>query len=140
MEMDDPQYWEMLIKRSLSRFFMLSALAQGPRHGYELRKAVYDCCAGCCEPSAAAIYPAIRELLDGGYVECRTEVVGARERKVCTLTEKGFHAYRVASEAWSKVVPSLAEATGQAMHPQTEKGSGTEGQADGHGCRPHSEA
>ncbi len=128
MTMDDPKYWEMLIKRSLSRYFMLSALAQGPRHGYELRKAVYQCCSGCCEPSAAAIYPAIRELLDGGYVECRTVVVGARERKVCTLTEKGFHAYRVASEAWARVVPSLAEATAYTAQPETERRTDAEGQ------------
>ena len=125
MEMDDPRYWEMLIKRSLSRFFLLSALYQRPMHGYELGRAIGDCCAGCCEPTDAAIYPALRELLEGGYVDCRSEATGARKRKVCSLAEKGLQAYRVAAEAWSRVIPSLTEATEQAMQTESRRRDAT---------------
>lgn len=127
MEMDDPRYWEMLIKRSLSRFFLLSALYQRPMHGYELGRAIGDSCSGCCEPTDAAIYPALRELLEGGYIDCRSEATGARERKVCSLTEKGLQAYRVAAEAWSRVMPCLAEAAEQAMQPQFGRRDATKG-------------
>ena len=110
MEMRDPQYWGNLIGRSLFRFFLLSALYERPMHGYEIGKSVKECCSGCCEPSDAMIYPALHELLEGGYVECWSERVGGRERKVCALTQKGKDAYRVASEAWSSVIPHLVEA------------------------------
>ena len=110
MGIDDIEYWDMLIKRSVSRFFLLSALCAGPMHGYELGRSIKETCAGCCEPSDAAIYPALRELLEGGYIDCRTESVGGRERKVCSLTDRGLQAYRVAAEAWSRVIPYLEKA------------------------------
>jgi len=43
------------------------------------------------------IYPALHDLLEGGYVECLVETQGARQRKVCRLTEKGEEAYRAAA-------------------------------------------
>src|SRR3972149_1838841 len=100
MEMEEPRYWEMLIRRSVSRLFVLAALYGRPMHGYELAKAVRETCGGCCDPSDAMIYPMIRDLLDGGYVECDVESTGGRERKVCSLTERGVAAYRAAASAW----------------------------------------
>ena len=68
MEFDRKGYWEMLINRSVSRFFLLAALHQRAMHGYELAKAISGACRGCCEPSDAMIYPALHDLLEGGYV------------------------------------------------------------------------
>ena len=111
-ELNESEYWEMLINRSVSRLFLLSALHQRPMHGYEIAKFIKA--TGCCDPSDAMIYPALRELLDGGYLECRTEATGGRERKVCSLTEKGEEAYRAASQAWERVLPIISQATEQA--------------------------
>ena len=110
MEMDAPAYWNMLVRRSLTRFYLLAALAARPMHGYELARAVSDLCGGCCEPSDAVIYPALKELSEGGYCTCDIETQGGRQRKVCALTERGRAALRVAAEAWADVLPSLAEA------------------------------
>jgi len=44
-------YWETLINRSVSRFFLLAALHQHAMHGYELAKAI-------SEAAAAAVSPA----------------------------------------------------------------------------------
>lgn len=107
MEMRDPQYWGKLVGKSLFRYFLLSALYERPLHGYEIGKSVKECCSGCCEPSDAMIYPALHELLEGGYIECWVEKVGGRERKVCALTQKGIDAYRAASEVWGRVIPHL---------------------------------
>ena len=115
MDMEDPQYWDMLIRRSVSRFFLLRALYERPMHGYEIGRSVRDACCGCCDPSDAMIYPALRELLDGGYIDCREERERGRVRKVCTLTEKGLAAYRAAAAEWRRVIPHLAEAAGQAV-------------------------
>lgn len=117
MEFDRKEYWEMLINRSVSRFFLLAALNQRAMHGYELAKAISVACEGCCEPSDAMIYPALRDLLEGGYVECIVEAQGARQRKVCRLTEKGQEAYRAAAEAWQSIIPALRQAVAIAVGP-----------------------
>ncbi len=107
MDMHEPAYWNMLIRRSLTRFYLLAALAGKAMHGYELQKAVADLCQGCCDPSDAVIYPVLRELAEGGYCVCEVQSQGGRQRKVCELTDRGRDALRVAGEAWAAVLPSL---------------------------------
>jgi PadR family transcriptional regulator PadR len=109
-DLTDKDYWRMLAARGTGRFLVLAALAERPRHGYELARAVTAACDGCCEPTDAMIYPTIRELTRGGYIVCRTEAQGMRERKVCELTARGRAAYRAAAEVWSAVLPGLRDA------------------------------
>jgi DNA-binding PadR family transcriptional regulator len=113
----DPAYWNMLVRRSLTRFYLLAALAEKPRHGYELAKAVTDLCQGCCDPSDAVVYPLLKELAEGGYCACIIESQGGRRRKVCELTERGREALRAAAGAWQAVLPSLQEAIAIARGP-----------------------
>ena len=100
----------MLIRRSLSRFFMLRALYEKPSHGYRLKEAVKLAAQGCCDPTDAMIYPALKELVDNGYVDIQSENQGARERKICSLTDKGIVAYKAAAKAWGDVLPHIEEA------------------------------
>ena len=123
-EFERKGYWEMLINRSVSRFFLLAALHQRAMHGYELAKAISGACRGCCEPSDAMIYPALHDLLKGGYVECLVEAQGARQRKVCRLTEKGEEAYRAAAAAWQRVIPAVQQAAVAALVPSEPGGCG----------------
>jgi len=109
-DLTDKSYWRMLASRGTGRFLVLAALHERPRHGYELARAVTAACDGCCEPTDAMIYPTIRELTEGGYIVCRTESQGQRQRKVCELTDRGRQAYRSAAEVWSAVVPALRQA------------------------------
>ena len=109
-DLTDGDYWQMLASRGAGRFLVLAALQQRPRHGYELARAVTEACGGCCEPTDAMIYPTIRELTQGGYIVCRSEVQGRRERKVCELTDKGLRAFRAAAEVWGAVLPAIAGA------------------------------
>jgi PadR family transcriptional regulator, regulatory protein PadR len=109
-EMNDPAYWNMLIRRSLTRLYLLAALAEKPMHGYELARAVTELCQGCCDPSDAVIYPVLKELAEGGYCVCEVESKGGRQRKVCELTDRGREALRVAADAWTGVLPSLRRA------------------------------
>ena len=128
MEFDSKQYWEMLINRSVSRFFLLAALNQRAMHGYELAKAISAACEGCCEPSDAMIYPALRDQMEGGYVDCLVEAQGARQRKVCRLTEKGQEAYRAAAASWQSIIPALHRAVTDALG-ASEAGEYTPGSA-----------
>lgn len=117
----DTGYWRLLASRGAGRFLVLAALHQKPRHGYELARAVTKACDGCCEPTDAMIYPTIRDLTEGGYIVCRTEVQGGRQRKVCELTDRGREAYRAAAEVWNAVLPALREATEAGLNIQIER-------------------
>ncbi len=109
-ELSSADYWEMLINRSASRLFLLAALSERPMHGYELGRAIGQACDGCCEPTDAMIYPTIHDLTEGGYMVCEVQTQGARQRKVCRLTDRGQQAFRAAAEAWDRILPHIEEA------------------------------
>lgn len=102
-------YWDALNRKSVSRFFLLTALRRKPQHGYELRKSIADCCPGA-EPTDAMIYPTLKLLVDGGYVATEVESIGARTRNVCRLTAKGEEAFNAAARAWAVMLPHLQKA------------------------------
>ena len=108
-KLESEGYWDNLIKKSVSRFFLLAALHRSPMHGYEIAKTIEEGCEGCCKPTDAMIYPTIKEVLEGGYIRCSPETMGGRERKVCHLTDKGVEAYKAASRVWAKVMPYLEQ-------------------------------
>ena len=87
--MQTPEYWNALIAKGASRFFLLAALAERPRHGYDLARSIALSCQDCCSPTDAMIYPALKELTQEGLIVCRREVVDGRTRKVCSLTPAG---------------------------------------------------
>ncbi len=107
MPLDDKEYWKSLINMGISKFLVLRTLKQGPAHGYVILKKVTEFTRGCCTPTCGAIYPILKELLQGEYVKAKTEIVEGRRRVVYELTEKGENAYSVAYEAWKEVVPFL---------------------------------
>ena len=119
MEACCSNYWEMLINRSVQRFFLLAALHVQPMHGYEIARRIKEACAGCCEPTDAMIYPTLRDLVDNGCIDCRDEIVGGRQRKVCRLTDKGEEAYRAAATAWQRVMGPLSDAVESALQPSS---------------------
>jgi DNA-binding PadR family transcriptional regulator len=103
-------YWAGTIKMSLSKLFILAALAEGPRHGYEVARRVLTMTNGCCSPTEGTIYPSLRDLEAGGYVTAEEAVVGGRRRKVYTMTARGRVAHRVAMAAWTEAAEALTGA------------------------------
>jgi len=108
-DLTDRGYWVGTIKMSLSKFFVLRVLHDGPSHGYDIARAVERVTAGCCSPTAGGLYPVLKELEAGGYVTGTAEIVSGRERRVYTLTDKGRQAFRVGAEAWADVTSALLE-------------------------------
>ena len=100
------EYWDQLGRKSLLRFFLLAALHEQPMHGYGIAGSVAKCCTGG-RPTDAMIYPALKELQEGGYVACETEPAKGRKRKVCSLTSKGDRAYAAAARTWLGFLPHL---------------------------------
>jgi arsenite methyltransferase len=113
--MQDEAYWENLVKRSLCRFLLLAQLAKGPIHGYGLNRAIKEACRGCCEPTEAMVYSTMKELMDGGYMECRMEERRGRQRRVCWLTPLGEESFRAAARVWQKMLPRVEETVAQAL-------------------------
>ena len=113
--MQEQAYWENLAKRSLCRFLLLAQLAEGPLHGYGLNQAIREACQGCCEPTEAMVYSTMKALLQGGYVQCRMEELGGRQRRVCWLTPAGEAAFRAAAKVWEKMLPKIERSVAQAL-------------------------
>jgi DNA-binding PadR family transcriptional regulator len=67
------------------RLALLSLLAEGPKHGYQLMKAMEERSGGMYRGSAGSIYPTLQQLEDEGLIE------GDRQegRRVYRLTEAG---------------------------------------------------
>ena len=107
MELESQAYWKSLINMSLSKFFILQTLHQGPTHGYALLEKMRQFTKGCCTPKYATIYPILNELAKGGYAMVKMEATGDRERKVYELTDKGNLAYQEALKVWREVLPYL---------------------------------
>lgn len=108
MKLELKQYWTNLINKSVTKFFILSALYDKECYGYELAFLVASNSFGTCSPSFGTIYPTLSELLRGKYVEKQEVAVGKRKRKVYYLTEKGKKAYRAALAAFGEHITLLS--------------------------------
>ncbi len=84
----------------LSKLFVLAALAERPRHGYDLARRVQEMTRGCCGPSAGALYPALRRFEEGGFVTVRKDRISGRTREIYALTASGQAALAVPKQAW----------------------------------------
>lgn len=67
------------------RLYLLSLLEAGPRHGYELMRALSDRFGGAYRPSAGTVYPRLARLEDEGLV-VRTE---SGRKTLYALTDRG---------------------------------------------------
>jgi len=110
MDYTSREYWNGIIKMSLSKFFILRVLYTQSMHGYEIARTVAEVTNGCCAPTEGTIYPALREFEEGGYVTAETATVNGRDRKVYTLTSKGRLAFEVAVGAWKEVTDYVVQA------------------------------
>lgn len=68
------------------RLYLLALLEPGPKHGYELIKALSDRFGGTYSPSAGTIYPRLAKLEEEGLVATRTE----GRRTNYSITEAGL--------------------------------------------------
>ncbi len=98
-------------RRGEARYVLLDALRDGPKHGYEIIKALEEKSGGRYAPSPGTVYPTMQLLEDQGLVRADQ---GA-ERRVYALTEAGqadleAHAEEVA-DFWARFAAQSASAT-----------------------------
>ena len=68
------------------RFIVLALIAEQPRHGYELIKAIEDMTGGAYAPSPGVVYPALSMLSEMGFV---AEQASDDSRKRFAITPEG---------------------------------------------------
>lgn len=72
-------------RRGEARYVLLDALRDGPKHGYEIIKALEERSSGEYIPSPGTVYPTLQYLEDLGLVRAQEEA----DRRVYHLTEAG---------------------------------------------------
>ncbi|VVE54965.1 PadR family transcriptional regulator [Pandoraea pneumonica] len=70
------------------RMVLLHLIAQQPRHGYELIKAIEESVNGTYSPSAGVVYPTLTLLEEMGYIRVQ-ENAGETQRKSYEVTDTG---------------------------------------------------
>jgi DNA-binding PadR family transcriptional regulator len=88
------------------KLLILHLIAEKPRHGYELIKAVEDLAGGAYAPSPGIIYPTLTLLEDLGQITATTE--GAR--KSYTLSAPGQAALAESQGAISTILTRISAA------------------------------
>ena len=73
------------VDRGEVKYLILSLLEDGPKHGYELMRAMEERSKGAYVPSAGTVYPTLQLLEDMGHVQGQE----AEGRKTFTLTAAG---------------------------------------------------
>jgi DNA-binding PadR family transcriptional regulator len=73
------------MRRGESRFLLLDILRDGPKHGYEIIKALEERSAGQYTPSPGTIYPTLQFAEEAGLARVTQE----GDRRVYELTEAG---------------------------------------------------
>ena len=127
-----------VFRRGDLRLFLLGALEDGPKHGYEIMRLLEDRFAGLYRPSAGSIYPRLARLVEAGLVdqdgrdyaltnEGRVEVAARREelrdldKRIGTGGRRGGHALR------AEIRAAAAEVRSQQRRVNREKRAPTRG-------------
>ena len=91
------------------RLVILHLIAEKPRHGYEIIKAIEDQVGGAYSPSPGVIYPTLTLLEELGYVTVQASADGAKKLHEITAEGKAFLAAN--REALEPLLARMAEAS-----------------------------
>ena len=75
------------IVSDFSRFYMLTILYEGPEHGYGILRKYKDRVGKKISPGT--VYPFLQQLQEKGMISVESHMIGNKEKKLYTLTEKG---------------------------------------------------
>src|SRR6185312_15702082 len=89
------------------RLVVLAMIAEQPRHGYELMKAIEERMSGGYSPSPGVIYPTLAWLEDMGYAVVETREAGRKRYRVTPEGEAFLAANRAAvDDLFSRLAPA----------------------------------
>ncbi|HVZ09941.1 PadR family transcriptional regulator [Rhodopila sp.] len=91
------------------RLLALAMIAEQPRHGYELMKAIEDRLGGSYSPSPGVIYPTLSWLEDMGYATVDAEEGGRKRYRLTPEGDAFLTANRAATDALLERIGSAGE-------------------------------
>ncbi len=101
------------LKKGTTPFLVLSLLADGPRHGYELSKLIATRSQGMVTIHAASLYPLLYRLEKDGLLAGRwVEAAGKRRRRYYHLTAAGRSRLETQRRGWAEFVRAVSRITG----------------------------
>lgn len=95
------------------RLVLLKLIADEPRHGYDLIRAIEDLTGGEYAPSPGVVYPTLTLLQDMGLIE---EAAGEGPRKPFQVTKEGKKHLQERSEEVDALLERLADLKPKAEH------------------------
>jgi DNA-binding PadR family transcriptional regulator len=84
-------------------------IAEQPRHGYELMKAIEERMSGSYSPSPGVMYPTLSWLEDMGYTEAEPVEAGRKRHRITAEGEAFLTANRAAVDALLARTPAPGE-------------------------------
>jgi len=121
------RHWHRGGRGGLGRFFahgdlrlvILHLIAEKPRHGYEIIKAIEDQVGGAYSPSPGVIYPTLTLLEELGYVTVQASAEGSKKLHQITTEGKAFlETNREALEPLLARMQEASRAAGDGPAPQ----------------------
>jgi len=120
------------------RLIVLALLAEQPRHGYDIIKALEAHSSGVYSPSPGIVYPTLTFLEEAGYAEAASE----GSKRIYTITEAG-RAYLDANREHADAILAGIERVGRKMararaflENEDQRPGGTKGDRDIPGVVP----
>jgi PadR family transcriptional regulator PadR len=106
----DPQ----TLARSCHEALILAALAEGPRHGYQLALEIEDRSEGSFRFNHGTLYPILHKLESSGLIDGTwAEPEGKRKRRQYELTDAGEKHLDQLRSAWASFFESLFKVIGR---------------------------
>ena len=93
---------------------LLSVLARGPGHGYEVITRLRESSEGAFELPEGTVYPALHRLDGAGLLASTWEVVNGRRRRVYRVTAAGQEALAQQAGQWRAFSGSISRVIGSA--------------------------
>ena len=101
-----------MFDRGELRLVLLKLIANQPRHGYDLIKAIEELTGGEYAPSPGVIYPSLQLMVDEGVI---AELPDESSRKVFTATDQGREELAKEEETVGELMERLS-AVGEERH------------------------
>ena len=96
------------LKKGSAEVLILTLLARGPMHGYELSKLIEARSEGAVRFKAASLYPLLYRLEQRGWILGRwVEKAGQRRRRHYRVTVEGQKRLDVQRRTWSEFVAGV---------------------------------
>ncbi len=96
------------------KYVILDLLQDGPRHGYDIIRALEDRFHGLYSPSPGSVYPTLQLLEDQGFVTSRQE----EGKRVYTITDAGRAFLSDRSDTMNDLRARMAEGWGGRITPE----------------------